>query len=219
LSILSQFGIPVVHHALVTSEEAALDAAKQIGFPVALKVCSPDIPHKSDIGAVRLNIGNSASLLQAYGEILGNAKQHAPNASLEGVLVQEMVTGVELIAGLVHDATFGPLVLLGTGGIFVEMLRDTSLRLAPLSGHDAEAMIQELRGRALLEGHRGTPGVARQAIVDVLLGLSDLALALTTHVSQIDINPLVASQNGVVAADALIVLKGTDQAVQNALFG
>jgi acetate---CoA ligase (ADP-forming) len=209
LAVLAHCGVRVPRQALVATAEEAAAAAEGIGFPVALKVCSPDLPHKTDSGAVRLSLGDAAAVRAAGGDVLANARRAAPEARIEGLLVQEMVRGQELIVGVAGDPDFGPTVLLGTGGVFAEALGDVSLRLAPLTAADAAAMLDELRGRALLDGARGQRPVDRQAVIAVLLALSRLAIAAGHRLAQLDVNPLLVSADGAVAADALVVLNPT----------
>lgn len=207
MQVLSDYGIPVVPQSLAHSADEAVAAAECLGFPVAVKVCSADLAHKSEVGAVRLGLEDAGGVRRAYGAVLENVSRAAPTAAIEGVLVQRMVSGVEMIAGLQRDPEFGPVVLVGIGGVLVEVLRDVSLRLAPLTRFDAEAMLGELRGRALLDGYRGQPPADREAIVGVLLALSRLALDWDEQLETVDINPLVVTPGGAFAADALIVLR------------
>lgn len=204
LSVLAACGIPVVPHALVTNSDQAVAAAEHIGYPVAVKACSADLPHKSDVGAVRLNCRTPPDVAAAYAEVVNNVRSHAPTAALDGVLVAAMRSGIELIAGIVRDAAYGPVVLVGIGGIFAEVVNDVAMRLAPLSRSDADAMIGGLKGARLLGGYRGRATVDREALVATIVTLSDLAITLPSDVHAIDINPLIASGEGVVAVDALV---------------
>jgi len=192
-----------------TSEEAVKIAAK-IGYPVVLKVDSPDIPHKTEAGVIKIGISNKSELIDAYNGIMGNAKKYAPEAKIRGVLVQEMVSNArEVIVGLSYDPQFGPVIMFGLGGIFVEVFKDVSLRTAPLTRADAEDMIKEVKGYETLKEFRGKPEADVEGIVDVLIKVSRLATDLGDVLSEIDINPLMVLDKGkgVKAADALVVLR------------
>jgi len=209
--ILAEYGIPVTREELATGRERALAIARSIGYPVALKVQSPDISHKTEAGAVRLNIGSDAELAAAYDEVTANAKAYQRDAKIEGVLVQEMVNGgVEAILGVTNDALFGPAVMFGLGGIFAEVLKDVSFRLAPAAPSAAREMVEEIAGHPVLAGARGRPRADVDALVDAILRLSALAVDLKDHVAELDINPLFVfpAGRGVKAADALIKPKG-----------
>jgi acetyltransferase len=206
-AVLAACGVPTVRQALATSPEEAARLAGEIGYPVALKVESPDLPHKTQVGGVRLGLGTPAEVNAAYAQILADCRRRAPQAELRGVLVAEMAApALELIAGFSRDAQFGPMVMVGLGGVYVEILGDVALRRAPLRPADAEAMLAELRGRALLDGARGAPPADRPALVEVLLRLSQLALDFP-EVAEVDINPLFVypAGQGVKAVDALVV--------------
>jgi len=175
-----------------------------------LKVDSPDILHKTDVGVIKLDISDPTELINAYNEIMANASKYVPEAKIRGVLVQEMVKNArEVIVGMSHDPQFGPIVMFGLGGIFVEVFKDVSLRVAPLSRADAEEMIKEIRGYEVLKSFRGKPEADVEGIVDILLKVSKLAVDLGDFVSEIDINPLMVLDKGegVKAADALIILR------------
>ena len=206
--LLSLYGVPTAREGLARSEGEAVEAARSIGYPVAAKICSSDITHKTEAGGVKLGIRDDDSLIAAYREILENARSHNPAAVVDGVLIQEMIpAGVETIVGVTRDPQFGPAVLFGLGGIFTEVLRDTSLRLAPLSRTDAEEMVREIKGLPLLEGSRGRPKADVGALVEVLLSVSRLIVDLEDSVQALDINPLIVLPQGMGAraADALIV--------------
>jgi len=191
---------------MANSAEEAVALARQIGYPVALKVQSPEIPHKTEAGGIRLNLYTDAQVHEAYAKILRNAKAHAPQAIIAGVLVQEMIEGgVEVIVGTTHDPVFGPCVMFGLGGIFVEVLQDVSFRVAPLARPDAEEMIREVKGYRMLEGVRGRPPADVRALVDVILKLSRLAIDFAGEIEELDINPLIVLPRGVRAADVLVL--------------
>jgi len=210
--VLARFGIPVTREGLARSGEEAARIAAEIGFPVALKVSSVDIPHKTECGGVRVGLDTPSAVAAAYDEILRAARGHHPGAGIEGVLVQEMVSGgVEVILGLTHDARFGPAIMFGLGGIHAEILRDCAFRICPIDRDEALEMVRETRGFALLEGARGAARCDVQALADAVHRLSAMALALGDRVAELDINPLfvLPEGRGVVAADALIRLRST----------
>ncbi|OAT85493.1 acetate--CoA ligase family protein [Desulfotomaculum copahuensis] len=204
--VLRAYGIPVTAEEAAATPEQAVAAAARLGYPVALKILSPDITHKTEAGGVRLNLKEPGQVRRAFEEIVGAAGRYKPDARIDGVLVQEMLPeGVEMIAGTGRDAVFGPTVLFGLGGIFVEALQDIALRVAPLSPADAREMLDEIQGRRVLDGLRGKPPVDKGAVADVLLRLSRLALDFP-QIAELDINPLLCHPGGIKAADALIVL-------------
>ena len=168
--ILKSYGIPVTREALATSADMAVELARELGYPVALKVQSAEIAHKTEAGGIRLNLASDDEVRSAYEEILGNARRFDPHAEVQGVLVQEMLEGgVEVIIGATKDPVFGHVIMFGLGGIFVEALRDVSFRVAPLKREDAEEMIEEIKGHRVLRGVRGRPPVDLEAIVDAII--------------------------------------------------
>ena len=209
-TVLAAWDVPVTGERLVGSLAEAEAAAAAIGYPVALKVDSPDIPHKTEAGAVRLDIGDAAALRIAYETILTNAKRHAPSAVINGVLVQQMVHGgVETILGVQYDAQMGPMLLFGTGGIMVEVYEDVALRRCPITRDEALRMIGEVKGARLLQGYRGKPKADIAALADLLVRVSTMAVALDGVATELDVNPVMVMPEGqgVVAADALLFLK------------
>jgi hypothetical protein len=191
-----------------TAEEAVA-LAETYGYPCAAKVLSPQIVHKSDVGGVRLHLADAAAVRQAFAAL--EAVATASSAQFEGVAVQPMAaSGLELVLGANRDPQFGPVVLFGLGGIFVEALHDVTLRVAPLSEWDARTMLDDVRGRVLLDGVRGQPPVDRDALVNALLTLSDLMLA-EPRISSIDLNPVLAGPGGLTAVDARVALAGGDE--------
>lgn len=205
--ILAEYGIRITQEELARDKEEALAIARRIGYPVALKVQSPDISHKTEARAVRLNIGTEAQLAAAYDEVLRNAASYRRDARIEGVLVQEMVPdGIEAILGVTNDRLFGPAVMFGLGGIFAEVLNDVSFRLAPVTPSVAREMIEEIKGYPVLAGARGRPPADVEALADTIVRLSALALDLEAELAELDVNPLFVMEKGkgVVVADALI---------------
>lgn len=213
--VLADYGIAVTQEKLATSKEQAREFAAAIGFPVALKVQSADIPHKTEAGGVRIGLADAAAVAQAYEDILASSRAYAPQAKIDGVLVQSMVSGgVEIILGVNNDPLFGPAIMFGLGGIFAEVMKDVTFRLAPLSRFDAEEMIREVRAFPLLDGARGKPKADIAALADAIVRLSALAVDLKDEVAEIDINPLfvLPAGKGVVAGDALIKPKTSSAA-------
>ena len=205
--LLAAYGIAVTRETLARGAAEAASAAASIGYPVVMKIQSADIAHKTEAGGVRVGVADDAAARVAFDEIVASARAHAPGAAIDGVLVQEMVSGgTELILGVQNDPLFGPAIMVGLGGIFAEVLKDVSFRLAPLMRSDAEAMLRELRGFALLDGARGRPKADVSAVVDTLLRLSALAVDLGGSLGELDINPLAVlpAGQGVRALDALV---------------
>jgi acyl-CoA synthetase (NDP forming) len=206
-SILSKAGIAFPREALVQPNDDAGAVAEKIGFPVVLKVCSPDIAHKTEVGGVAVGIANQQEAREAAARILENARKSRPDARLEGILVSPMITGgVETIVGVVRDPTFGPVVMFGLGGIFVEVLKDVTFRVAPFDQDEALRMIREIRGHAMLEGVRGAPPSDVDALAKLLSDLSRFAAANADVIESIDLNPVLAMPEGcgVLPLDALL---------------
>jgi len=209
--ILRRYGIPCTVEEMTHSIEEAMRAAQRIGYPIVMKAQSTHIQHKTEAGVIRLNIKSNAELLTAYNEIIANAKRYDPQAAIDGILVQEMLPreeGLEVIVGIWQDKEFGPVIMFGLGGVFVEVLKDISLRVLPITRQDAFEMINEIRGYRLLEEFRGRPRLDQEAIVDVLLRVSCIAVDLKNEVLSIDINPLLVfpEGQGVKGVDALMQL-------------
>lgn len=209
--ILSNFGIPVTKEARIPVDANAAECASAAGlrYPMAVKVLSAEIPHKSDIGGVRLNIGDAARLNAAATEVVRNASTAMPDASIEGILVSEMASGLELLIGAVNDPTFGPVVTVGMGGIYTEALRDVCFGIAPFDDEEAHRMIARLRSHKLLESNRGRPALDRDSLAQAVAKVSQLAHALGDRLAELDINPVFIGPQGegIVAADALISLR------------
>ncbi len=205
--VLAAYGVPVTREELAVDAAAAAAAAQRIGFPVALKIESPDLLHKTEAGGVKLNLQTPAEVEAACLEILDNVRRFNPAARIEGVLVQEMLPpGVEVIVGIGQDDVFGSTVVFGLGGVLVEALQDVAIRVPPLTREDALEMIDEIKGRRVLEGFRGLPPVDREALAEIILKISRLALDFP-QIAELDVNPLICSPQGIKAADALIVIK------------
>jgi len=205
-ALLSAYGIAVPKERVVTSPGDAAKAAKRIGFPVVMKIVSADILHKSDLGLVAVGVRDEDDAKRIYKRMIATAKKAAPKAHIDGVLVAEMVRGIETVVGVAQDDLFGPVVMFGLGGVFVEVLKDVTFRVPPFTKSDATAMLDELAGSAMLRGVRGQPAADRSALVDTLMKIQHLAVDLSADVAELDINPLLAGPKGVVAADALVIL-------------
>ncbi|MFO8010217.1 MAG: acetate--CoA ligase family protein [Dehalococcoidia bacterium] len=204
--IISEAGIPVIESVLATTKAEAVKISRQTGFPVALKVISPDVVHKSDSGGVMLNLQNTTQVGKAYSAIMKSVNSSSPGARIEGVSVQKMARpGVEVIMGISRDPQFGPVLMFGLGGVFVEVLEDVSFRIVPLQQRDARQMIREIKGFPLLNGYRGQEPVDISFLESILLRLSGF-VEKTPHLSELDLNPVFAYSDGAVVADARIVL-------------
>jgi acetyl-CoA synthetase len=202
-AILAIYGLPVVGEALVADADAAVAAARRFGFPVAIKVESVDLPHKTEAGVIRLDLADEASVRAAYAEVMANAAR--AGARVAGVLVQPMVpAGIEMVIGARIDPLFGPLVVVGFGGILVELLADTALALAPLSPARALSMLQGLKAARLFAGYRGAPGVDLPALADLVARASEFAADQAELITELDINPLICTGPRMRAVDALI---------------
>jgi len=207
--IVAAAGVPVTNDRLLPLAPD-IGACAGLSFPLALKIVSPDIAHKTDIGGVRLNIGNARELLLAASEIAADARRAMPQARLTGLLASEMVSdAVETIVGVMNDAAFGPVVAVGLGGTLTEALHDVAYRVAPFGVEEARAMLNELRARPIFDGVRGAAPRDVDALALTLVRMSELAWRLRDRLVEMDINPLLVRGEGlgVVAADALIVLR------------
>jgi acetyltransferase len=206
-AILSAYGFRFPQKALARSAKEAASVARTIGYPVAMKIASPEILHKTDVGGVRLNIRNAKEAEDAFRAITANSRRHMPQATILGVLVSKMVRGgKEVILGVTYDRTFGHLLMFGLGGIYVEVLKDVAFRVAPITPRDAEAMVHEIRAVALLHGTRGERSVDVGAVVDALQRLSCLVTDVP-DIREMDINPLVVLEQGAVALDARVLFE------------
>ena len=205
-AVLELYGIPSVRELAADSLDTLLCAATELGFPLALKVESPDISHKSEAGGVALNLRTPDELRAAYERVLANARRFSPEAKISGVLLQPMVpAGVEVVAGARIDPLFGPLVVAGFGGVLVELLRDSSVELAPINAGEAMRMLLRLKGSALFGGFRGAPAVDLARLADILVRVSEFAADQRSLIAELDINPIICSGSTMMAVDALIV--------------
>jgi acetyltransferase len=217
LSLLSAYGLPAIKTEVARTRQQAITLAKKIGLPVAMKIVSPDVVHKIDIGAVKLDLNSDQDVGEAFDEILKNVKASNPKARIEGVLLQNYVTGgIETIIGIHRDPKFGPLLMFGLGGIYVEAYRDVSFRLAPIRELGARNMIQQIRGGKILEGFRGQPPRDLEAIAECIERLSQLSVELE-DVQELDVNPLLAFEKGCKAVDARVIISSAAQDQPNLL--
>lgn len=209
--ILSTYGIRGVPELLLSPEGLAALTECPLRFPLAVKIESPDIPHKTEAGAVRIGIGDLKELQKAGVEVVAAARSYAPAARIDGIILQEMATGTEVIVGAINDEFFGPVMILGLGGIFAEVLGDVTHRCAPVDIYTARTMIRELKGHKALMGVRGRPAADIEALADAVSRLSYFAFDHADRIAELDINPLFVGSagSGTVAADALIILKSS----------
>ncbi len=206
--VLAGAGLDVTNEELGRSEDEVVAAAEKIGFPVVLKISSPDILHKSDAGGVLVGLADAESVREGYRSMTAAVKTKNPDAKIDGVLVQEMVSGgIETIVGVTNRPPFGPVVAFGLGGIFVELLKDITFRLAPIDEAGAAAMLGEIKGAAMLDGYRGQAAANKGRLAAAIAGISKLAVDFGEEIQELDVNPLVVDGDRAVALDALIVLK------------
>jgi acyl-CoA synthetase (NDP forming) len=208
-TLLAAKGLTPPKSAFAADAAAAAKAAADIGFPVVLKIVSPQASHKTEVGGVALNLKDGAAVKEAADAMAARLRKADPKAKIDGFLVQEMVSGLEVIIGCREDAQFGPIMIAGLGGVLVEAMRDVSLRMLPITEGDARAMLESLRGKALLGAFRGTPARDVDALVRAMCGLSDIFLAHRNHLADLEVNPLIvlAEGAGVRAVDVRPVAK------------
>jgi acyl-CoA synthetase (NDP forming) len=208
-TLLGSCGIPYVEFGVAHTAEVAAEVAARIGYPVVLKVISADVVHKTDVGGVVIGLKDERAVRDGMATMLDDVRTHCPGARIDGALVARHVSGGrELIVGAVHDATFGPTVMVGLGGVFAEALADVVFRLAPLRRQDGLDMLGELRGAQLLAGFRGEPPVDLDAVADMIANVGDL-LVSHPEIVEIDLNPVSASAQGCVALDARVIVATT----------
>lgn len=204
--ILAEAGIPVAGATLARTPTEAAAAAAQAGFPVVLKIVSPDVAHKSDVGGVKVGLNSPAEVEAAFQEIVSTVKAKQPAARIEGVAVQHMApAGAEVIIGMSKDPQFGPVLMFGLGGIFVEVLKDVAFRIVPLEPRDARQMVREIKGLPILQGVRGQEPADLDALESLLLQLSQFVEA-HPDIEELDLNPVFAYKDGCLAVDARIVV-------------
>ena len=208
--VLKEYGIPVPAFGLAKNKQEAVKLADKVGYPVAAKIVSPQIVHKSDAGGVKLNLKDGDETGRAYDEIMKNAGAYDKSAQIEGVLISPMEKkGVEVIVGMTRDRQFGPTIMFGLGGIFVEVLKDVAFRVAPLSKGDAYEMVKEIKGYPVLEGIRGEEPSDVDAIVDIIMKVSSLVSA-NDAIDELDLNPVFVFEDGASVVDARMIL-GTEE--------
>jgi acyl-CoA synthetase (NDP forming) len=204
--ILHDAGIPVTMAELAPTALDAVAAADRLGYPVVLKIVSPDIAHKSDAGGVKVGPNSASEVEVAFEEIMAAVKARQPDARIEGVAVQKMAAqGTEVIVGMSKDPQFGPVMMFGLGGIFVEVLKDVAFRIVPLEPRDAREMVREIKGFPVLEGVRGQDPADLGALEALILKVSEFVEA-HPEIDELDLNPVFAYKDGVIAVDARIVV-------------
>jgi len=206
-TVCMEYDIPVTKFKLAKSEEEAARYAATIGFPVVLKIVSPDIIHKSDVGGVIVGIKNQRDVRTGYKQIMRNVKKHNPDAKIAGILVQEMApSGTEVIVGSIKDPQFGPAIMFGLGGVFVEVLKDVTFRIAPITEDEACEMISEVKAYPILKGYRNTPPADLKAITKILVNTSKLVMD-HPEIKELDLNPIMVYEKGAKTVDARIILE------------
>jgi len=206
-TIMQTYKIPVTKFTVAETEDAAVKAAEKIGYPVVLKILSPDVIHKSDVGGVLININTPDEVRKGYQSIINNVQKHKTNARIKGIFVEEFAPkGIEVIIGALKDPQFGPALMFGLGGIFVEVLKDVSFRVAPITKFDAKEMIQEIKGYPILTGIRGQKASDVTALENILLQVSKLVMDYPV-INQLDLNPVFSYPTGAKCVDARIILE------------
>jgi acyl-CoA synthetase (NDP forming) len=206
-TICMEYAIPITKFKLAKNEKEATEDAEELGYPVVLKIVSPDIIHKSDAGGVIVNLKNKTEVQNAYGKILENAKKYKATAKIAGVLVQEMAPqSTEVIVGSIKDPQFGQTLMFGLGGVFVEILKDVTFRIAPITREDAQEMVTTIKAYPLLKGYRNTPPTDIDAIIGILLNASRLVMD-NPQIKELDLNPIMAYEKGAKTVDARIILE------------
>jgi len=204
--LLSEHGVSIPPYRLATSENEAASYAHELGYPVAMKIASPDILHKTDAGGVRLNIKNAAEARSAFCSLYDSAHDYDPDARVSGVLVTPMVPqGVEVIVGMTRDPQFGPVVMFGLGGIFVEIFKDVSFRVTPFEREEARSMIEEIKAYPILKGVRGEKSKDIGAVSELIMKVASFSDAFD-EVRELDLNPVFVYEDGVAVVDARIVI-------------
>jgi len=205
--VLSSYSIPVPKYQVVTSIKEAEMASEKIGYPLVLKIVSPDIIHKSDVGGVKVDVRDVEQLRSSFDSLMADVRQKAPNARIVGVLVKEMAPkSVEVVVGMLRDPTFGPTVMFGLGGVLIEIMKDVVFRIAPVSREEALGMIVKVKGYPLLSGFRGSKPLDVEAVADLISSVSRIAVE-NPVIDQIDLNPVLVYERGFAVVDARIILK------------
>ena len=201
------YGIPATKAYVARTLDEAVEISKKIGFPLVMKILSPDIIHKSDVGGVILNITSVEEVIEAYRKVISNARKYVPNARIIGVTIQKQAPkGLEVIVGCIKDPNFGHVLMFGLGGIFVEVIKDVSFRVAPVNENEAREMINEIKAKPLLYGYRGHEKVDIDTIVDIITKVSEMVEEIK-EIEQIDLNPIFVYSHGAKVVDARIILE------------
>jgi len=207
LALVKLFGVDVPEYALVKTAEEAVEVSKEIGFPLALKIASQDVLHKSDIGGVVINLKNVEEVERNYNKVLDNLKRIVPDARIGGVLIQKQLPeATHLIVGGVYDEQFGPTVMFGLGGVFVELFKDVSFRIAPVTETEAMEMVKEIKAYPVLSGYRGSKKLDIEQVTKTIVNISELITNISI-IQEVELNPLFAYEKSVIAVDARVILK------------
>ncbi|HUU79528.1 MAG TPA: acetate--CoA ligase family protein [candidate division Zixibacteria bacterium] len=206
-SLIKEIGLNTTNFHVAKNVSEARKIANQIGFPIVMKIVSPQIIHKTDAGGVKLNVKNEKETEIAFNDIISNCKKFNEDAEIRGILIEKMVkSSTEIIVGVTRDPTFGPAIMFGLGGIFVELLKDVSFRIAPITDKDAKEMIHEIKALPMLQGFRGGPIVNLENIVNILLKISKLSVDFIKDIKEIDLNPIFAYEDSLLIVDARVIL-------------
>jgi acyl-CoA synthetase (NDP forming) len=206
-TVCKDYGIPVTKLKIAKNAEQAIKYSEEIGYPTVFKILSPDVIHKFDVGGVILNINNKKEAKNAFNQIMESIKKHKPNAKIYGALVQEMVpSSIEVIVGSIKDSQFGPTLMFGFGGTYVELMKDVSFRVAPIDENDAKEMISEVKAYPILTGYRGQPPADIDALIKILLNVSNLVMD-HQEIKELDLNPVMIYEKGAKTVDARIILE------------
>ncbi len=206
-AICMEYNIPVTKFKVASSEDEAVKFAEEIGYPIVLKIVSPDVIHKFDVGGVILDLKSAEEVRKAYNQVIENVKKHKPDARILGVTVQEMAPpSTEVIVGAIKDAQFGPTLMFGLGGIFVEVLKDVTFRIAPITEEEAKEMISEIKAYPILKGYRGNPPADIDSIAKILVNTSKLVID-HQEIKELDLNPIIVYESGAKTVDARIILE------------
>jgi acetyl-CoA synthetase (ADP-forming) len=204
--VLSSYGIPVASYSLAKSTDEVKLVAHKIGYPLVLKIVSPDIIHKSDVGGVKLNITDDEQLRRSYEALIDDTRKNAPNAKIAGVLVEKMMPkSVEVVVGMIRDQSFGPTIMFGLGGVLVEIMKDVVFRIAPVSREESFDMIKKVKGYPLLVGYRGSMSLDIESLAELISNVSRIAMDIP-EIDQMDLNPIIVYDKGLTVVDARIIL-------------
>jgi len=202
--ILQTYLIPLPGYEIARTQQDVMQISKKIGYPISMKIVSPDISHKSDVGGVETKINNDKDAEKAYANILRNIKKNTPGARITGILIQKMFSGTEIIIGMKRDQQFGPVILFGLGGIFVEIMQDVAMRIAPVKIDDAIEMIKEIKAYPILKGARGTKPAEIRKIAEIIIKISELSIK-EKSIKEIDLNPIIIEGKEINIVDIRII--------------